>query len=118
MLAASFLSSRRSRRNAVILSRHAVALGGAADGGQYLVHRRRPDVRRVAAEVQNVELRQPQMLEDLPRRVRVPLGCDASQGRPNALDGRVEAGVRIVPIEQPAEVCAQVPFVIVHFPRS
>src|SRR6185503_13296159 len=65
------------------------------------------DVLRVAAEVEDVVLADAQVLEELPRRVGGSIGDRGPQGLRHVLHRVVEARVRVLPVQQPAQVLAQ-----------
>ena len=65
------------------------------------------DVSGVPAEIEDVVLRPPQVLEDLPRGVGEPLGHHAADRGADAVDRRVEAGVGLIPVEELLEVRPQ-----------
>src|SRR5437899_3468237 len=59
----------------------------------------RLDVLRVAAELEDVELRQAQMLEELPQRVRHPLRLSTARVRRDPIDRPFEVDVGVMPFE-------------------
>ena len=61
-------------------------------------------VRRLGAELQDVVLRQADVLQQFPGRVRKPAGPRALKLRRNALDGLVEADVSVLPFEDAHQV--------------
>ena len=75
------------------------------------------DILGVPAEVEDVVLRAPQMLDELPRRVVEPVGDGPAEGRREALNRRVEGDVGIPPVEELHQLCAQC-LVPVHAFRS
>ena len=79
---ASCWSASRSARNWRMDSAQALADGGAEDEGQYASGHLRSLIVRIAAEVQDVALRDPQMLDELPRRVRQFGRAACHEGRP------------------------------------
>jgi hypothetical protein len=64
-------------------------------------------VLRVAAEIEDVALRQAQVLEQPPGRVRQSVGLPAAQLGRKPVHGLVEPGVRVVPREGAGELRAQ-----------
>jgi hypothetical protein len=61
---------------------------------------------RVHAEIEDVVLREPHVLEQLPRRVLEPRRLGAALVGGNAVDGLIESYVRLFPIEKTDEVSA------------
>ena len=61
---------------------------------------------RIDAEVEDVVLGQPHVLEQLPRRVLEPRCPRAALVGSNAVDGLVESDVRLFPVEHADEVIA------------
>src|SRR5687767_13072360 len=64
-------------------------------------------VARVAAEVEDVPLRDAQVLDELPRRMRKAADADAAVPRREPFDGLLEADVRVLPGEDTAKLLAE-----------
>jgi hypothetical protein len=67
----------------------------------------RLDVGRIATELQDVVLGEPHMLQELPRRPRQSLRCRTPDSRRNALHGRVEPDLSVLPVEELSQVRAE-----------
>lgn len=79
-------------------------------------HRRRRPVRggplrfgvcRIPAEIEDVSLSEPDVLEQLPERVRESRGLDAEEPRGQASHDLIEGDVSIVPLEEREDVTAE-----------
>ena len=81
VLAASCCSAARSRRYASIDASQAASLGGAGDAGQYSSGHFFSSVVRAHAELEDVLLRDADVLDQLPRGVLPSGGHDASKFR-------------------------------------
>src|SRR5690606_11347805 len=73
-------------------------------------------VLRIAAEGENVRLRDPEVLDKLPGRIWQPGGLDSPELRRDAARRRLESGVRVLPGQQLDDVLPE--RLVVHGLRS